>query len=77
MLHMKIFVEVDSDVRLSRLGIFIFFYFLALMENVHIKDNVNAYKSFFIIYEKYMKNAFEGIVELVSFNFIYHVLIFS
>ena len=62
---MKIFVEVDSDVRLSRLGIFIFFYFLALMENVHIKDNVNAYKSFFIIYEKYMKNAFEGIVENV------------
>ena len=36
------------------------------MENFHIKDNVNAYKSFFIIYEKYMKNAFEGIVENVD-----------
>ena len=47
-----------------------FYSFLALMENIHIKDNVNAYKSFFIIYEKYMKNAFEGIVELVKFYFI-------
>ncbi len=36
------------------------------MENLHIKDNVNAFKSFFIIYEKYMKNSFEGIVENVK-----------
>jgi len=40
------------------------------MENFHIKDNVNAYKSFFIIYEKYMKNAFEGIVENVKIYFL-------
>jgi hypothetical protein len=52
------------------------------MENLYIKDNVNAFKSFFIIYEKYMKNSFEGIVENVNifFNklfilifYVYHI----
>lgn len=57
LLDMKIYIEVDDDVRLSR---------MTIMENYYINNNVNAFKSFFIIYEKYMKPSFEQNVDLVK-----------
>ena len=84
MLDMKIYVEVDDDIRLSRLGTSLFNYlnkflnfnllelnFLAILENYYINNNVNAFKSFFIIYEKYMKPSFEQNVDLVNKPFYF------
>lgn len=63
----KIFVEVDDDIRLSRMGNIVFyFHFLVLYENKYLKNNSAAFKSFFIIYEKYIKTSYETNVEMVN-----------
>ena len=51
---LKLYTEVDDDVRLSR---------LILRENVYIKNNSNGFKTFFSIYEKYLKTSFESNIE--------------
>ena len=47
---------------------------LAILENYYINNNVNAFKSFFIIYEKYMKRSFEQNVDLVIIKPFYFIL---
>ncbi len=65
----NIFVEVDDDIRLSRMCKNFFFNcyfnrkFLVLHENKFMKSNPNALKSFFIIYEKFIKGSYEMNVE--------------
>lgn len=54
LINLKIFNEVDDDVRLSR---------LILRENVYLKNNANDFKIFFLIYEKYLKTSFEANIE--------------
>ena len=51
---LKLYTEVDDDVRLSR---------LILRENVYIKNNSNAFITFFSIYEKCLKTSFEMNIE--------------
>ena len=52
---LKLYTEVDDDVRLSR---------LILRENKYLKNNANAFKTFFLIYEKYLKTSFESNIEI-------------
>ena len=47
---LKLYIEVDDDVRLSR---------LILRENTYLKNNSNAFKTFFFIYLKFLKPSFE------------------
>ncbi len=54
LLDFKIFVEVDEDIRLSR---------MVLYENLYMKSNPPALKAFFIIYEKFIKKFYEQNVE--------------
>ena len=48
---LKLYIEVDDDVRLSR---------LILRENVYLKNNSNAFKTFFFIYLKFLKPSYES-----------------
>ena len=50
LINLKIFNEIDDDVRLSR---------LLVNENKFLKNLPIAFKHFFIIYEKYIKAAYE------------------
>ena len=50
LINLKIFSEVDDDVRLSR---------LLIKENTFLKDMPIAFKHFFMIYEKYIKFSYE------------------
>jgi uridine kinase len=54
MFDLKLYTQVDDDVRLSR---------LILRENVFLKNNANDFKIFFLIYEKYLKTSFEAYIE--------------
>ena len=54
MFDLKLYTQVDDDVRLSR---------LILRENVYLKNNANDFKIFFLIYEKYLKTSFEANIE--------------
>ena len=54
MLDLKIYSEIDDDVRLSR---------LILKENNYLKNRPNAIKTFFLIYKKYLKPSYENYVE--------------
>jgi uridine kinase len=63
LLDFKMFIEVDDDIRLSRMGIHKFIIFIVLYENKYMKTNPASLKSFFIIYEKYIKAAYEVHVE--------------
>ena len=68
LLDFGIYVEVDDDIRLSRMGnIFII---KVIHENEFLKNNYKAFNSFFIIYEKYIKSSFEQNIEPVN-NFLY------
>ncbi len=68
LLDFGIYVEVDDDVRLSRMGTW--YYNLVLNENEYLKNNYKAFNSFFIIYEKYIKSSFEQNIEPVVKNLI-------
>lgn len=50
LINLKIFNEVDDDVRLSR---------LLINENKFLNNNPVAFKYFFLIYEKYIKFAYD------------------
>ena len=50
MINLKIFNEIDDDVRLSR---------LLVNENKFLKNLPIAFKHFFMIYEKYIKTAYD------------------
>lgn len=50
LINLKIFSEIDDDIRLSR---------LLINENKYLKNNPVAFKYFFLIYEKYIKFAYE------------------
>jgi len=50
LIDLKIYVEIDDDVRLSR---------LLLNENKFLKNNPISIKNFFMIYKNYIKTAFE------------------
>ena len=50
LINLKIFSEVDDDIRLSR---------LLINENKYLNNNPVAFKYFFLIYEKYIKFAYE------------------
>ena len=50
LINLKIYNEVDDDVRLSR---------LLINENKFLKNNPVAFKYFFLIYEKYIKFAYD------------------
>ena len=50
LINLKIFSEIDDDVRLSR---------LLINENAFLKDLPIAFKHFFMIYEKYIKVSYE------------------
>ena len=54
LINLKIFNEVDDDVRLSR---------LLVNENVFLKGLPIAFKHFFMIYEKYIKVSYEKNIE--------------
>lgn len=54
MLDYKIFVETDDDIRLAR---------MVLKENVYINDRAPAMKSFFTIYEDYIKPCYTRYIE--------------
>jgi uridine kinase len=51
LINLKIFSEIDDDVRLSR---------LLINENKFLKNVPIAFKHFFMIYEKYIKVAYEN-----------------
>ncbi|MCQ2819091.1 MAG: hypothetical protein MJ252_17655 [archaeon] len=53
-LDLKIFAEVDDDIRLSR---------LILKENKYLKNNPKAIKTFLAIYKKYLKPSYDDFVE--------------
>jgi len=62
LIDFKIFIEVDEDVRLSRMrknNIIL----LVIHENKYMKSKADALKSFFIIYEKFIKICYEFNVE--------------
>lgn len=50
-LNLKIYNEIDDELRLSR---------LLISENYYLKNNPIAFKTFFLIYEKYLKSAYES-----------------
>ena len=50
LINLKIYNEIDDDVRLSR---------LLISENKFLKNNPVAYKTFFKIYEKYIKYSYD------------------
>ena len=50
LINLKIYSEIDDDVRLSR---------LLINENKFLKNNPVAFKYFFLIYEKYIKFSYE------------------
>ena len=54
LINLKIFNEVDDDVRLSR---------LLINENKFLNNNPVAFKNFFMIYEKYIKYSYEKYIE--------------
>lgn len=54
LLDYKIFVETDDDIRLAR---------MVLKENVYINDRAPAMKSFFTIYEDYIKPCYIKYIE--------------
>ena len=53
LLNLKIFKEVEDDVRLSR---------LVLREEKFLKNNYDAYEIFFAIYERFYKKCFDEII---------------
>jgi uridine kinase len=61
----NIFVEVDDDIRLSRMRKLSKFFIILIVihENRFMKSNPKALKSFFIIYEKFIKGSYEVNVE--------------
>ena len=50
LINLKIYSEVDDDIRLSR---------LLINENKYLNNNPVAFKYFFLIYEKYIKFSYE------------------
>ena len=50
LINLKIYVEIDDDVRLSR---------LLINENKFLNNNPVAFKYFFMIYEKYIKYSYD------------------
>ena len=50
LINLKIYSEIDDDVRLSR---------LLINENKFLKNNPVAFKTFFMIYEKYIKYSYD------------------
>lgn len=54
-INLKIYNEIDDDVRLSR---------LLINENYYLKNNPIAFKTFFMIYEKYLKSTYETHIAL-------------
>jgi uridine kinase len=54
LLDYKLFVETDDDIRLAR---------MLLKENIYLKDKAPAMKSFFTIYEDYIKPCYIRYIE--------------
>ena len=50
LINLKIFSEIDDDIRLSR---------LLINENKYLNNNPVAFKYFFLIYEKYIKYSYD------------------
>jgi uridine kinase len=50
LINLKIYSEIDDDIRLSR---------LLINENKFLKNNPVAFKNFFLIYEKFIKYSYE------------------
>lgn len=53
MLGFKIYIDVQDDIRLSR---------LILREEKYLKKNLDAYQKYFTIYEHYIKEVFDKII---------------
>jgi len=54
LINLKIYSEIDDDIRLSR---------LLINENKFLNNNPVAFKNFFMIYEKYIKYSYEKYIE--------------
>lgn len=54
LLDYRLFVETDDDIRLAR---------MVLKENIYINDKPSAMKSFFTIYEDYIKPCYIKFIE--------------
>ena len=52
-INIKIYNQVDDDIRLSR---------LLINENYYLKNNPIAFKTLFMIYEKYLKSNYEAYI---------------
>ena len=70
LINLKIYNEVDDDVRLSR---------LLINENKFLNNNPVAFKYFFLIYEKYIKFAYDQYIaptkqfaKIILPNYIIH-----
>lgn len=60
-----IFVDVDDDVRFSRMGKLKTEINLVLRENFYLQNKAGRFKSYFYIYENYIKPSFEKFIESV------------